>query len=45
MLEGRLKAVFVDVVMGGFLTDADASAAEVMMTVDVVGGATFADWS
>ena len=35
--------------MGGFLIliDADAGAAEEMMTVDVVGGATsiFSDWS
>jgi len=38
-----LEAVFIDVVMSGFL--ADASAAEVVMAIDVVGGAAFTDRS
>ena len=38
-----MKTVFVDVVMSGFL--ADASAAEVMLAVDVVGGAAFTNRS
>lgn len=42
-MEGWLKAVFIDVVMGGFLTDAGAT--EVMMAVNVVGGTAFTDRS
>ena len=38
-----MKAIFVNVVVGGFLTDADA--AEVVMAINVVGGAAFTDWS
>ena len=43
MLEGWLKAIFVDVVVGGFF--ADANATEVVMAIDVMGGAAFTDWS
>ena len=43
MLEGWLKTIFIDVVMSGFL--ADASAAEVVMAVDVMGGAAFTNRS
>ncbi len=44
-MESWLEAVFVDVVVGGFLADADAAEAEVVMVIDVVGGAAFTDWS
>lgn len=38
-----MKTVFIDVVMSGFL--ADASAAEVVVAVDVMGGAAFTNGS
>ena len=34
-----MKALLVDEVVGSFLADADAT--EVMMAIDVMGGATF----
>ncbi len=47
MLEGWLKALFVDVdvVLGGFLTHAGAAEVTLTVDVDVMGVVAFADWS